>query len=346
MGKKRGHGEGSVDRVGNRYRARVMVGGRRYQGYFDSKRAALDWIAELRVRAGQGLLSEPSKLTLGEYLHHWLENVARHAVRPWTYVSYESKVRVHLIPELGGVRLRALKASDLEAFYSRRLQAGFSRRTVEYLHAILHRALGHAERQGLIPFNPADRVQPPRPVRTPGTLRVLSTEEARRFLEAAREYDYYPLFVLALTTGLRLGELLGLKGEGIDFEAGVLYVRRSLYRIRGEGVENEPKSAAGRRKVTLPAPTLAVLREHRRARAERRLAAGPTWDAEGAGLVFTTATGRPIHPRNVNRALESVLKRAGLPPIRFHDLRHSHATLLLALEENPGWSREGWATAR
>jgi len=201
-------------------------------------------------------------------------------------------------------------------------------------------------RWALLATNPADRVKAPRPQPRPEALRALSPEEARRFLEAAREYDYYPLFVLALATAMRLGELLGLRWEDVDFGAGVVYVRRSLYRVRGEWVEGEPKSAAGPRKITLPAPTLAVLKEHRVAQLAARLKAGADWAAEGAGLVFATATGRPIHPRNVTRTLESVLKRAGLPPIRFHDLRHSHATMLLTAGENPGRSRSGWGTAR
>jgi integrase len=333
MPKKRCHGEGHIYQVGRRFRAEITVGGVRHRAYFDTRRETTAWLAEIRLKAERGLLVEPSKVTLEEYLRHWLEHVVRHTVRPWTFAGYESKVRVHIIPALGQVRLQALRPPDLEAFYSRKLAAGLSRRTVEYLHAILHRALGHAERQGLIPFNPADRVRPPRPARTPGRLGVLSPEQARRFLEAARQYEYGPLFVLAVTTGMRLGELLGLKWQDIDFEAGAVHVRRALYRVRGEWVEGEPKSAAGKRKITLPALAVAVLKEHRVAQLEARLKAGAAW--EETGLVFTTATGRPIHPRNVNRALESVLKRAGLPRIRFHDLRHSHATLLLMLGENP-----------
>ncbi len=134
---------------------------------------------------------------------------------------------------------------------------------------------------------------------------------------------------------MRLGELLALRWEDVDLSAGTIHVRRTLYRLTGRWAVGEPKSAAGRRKVVVPGAVLGILREHRRARREARLKAGPDWSGEFGDLVFATATGRPIHPRNITRALKAILKRAGLPEIRFHDLRHSHATLLLVGGENP-----------
>jgi integrase len=314
-----------------RWRATITLEYRRLTRDFDTRREALAWLAEIRLKADRGLLPEPSRVTVGEYPAFWLENGAKPSVRPPTFRQYEQYVRNHISPILGTVRLQALKPADIQALYARRLGDGLSRRTVQLIHAVLHKALSQAVDWGLLAFNPADRVKAPRPARK--EFKVLTPEEARRFLEAARNFDYYPLFVLALTTGMRLGELLGLKWQDIDFEAGAVHVRRGLYRIRGAWVEGEPKSAAGKRKVVLPALAVEALREHRVAQLEAKLKAGAAW--EDNGLVFTTAAGRPIHPRNVSRALESVLKRAGLPRIRFHDLRHSHATLLLMLGENP-----------
>ena len=335
MGKKRGHGEGTVYQVGNRWRAEVMVGGVRHRAYFETRKEALTWLAEIRLRADRGMLPEPSKVTLGEYLQHRLKNVARHTVRPWTYVSYESRVRVHIIPELGHIRLQALKPSDLEAFCSRKLQAGLSRRSVAFLHAVLRRAMGHAERLGLIDRSPAARVEPPR--WNAPQARTLSPEEAARFLEAARRSEYYPLFVLALATGMRKGELLALRWSDVDLAEGTVRVTRTLYRVGGRWVEGEPKTAAGKRKVVLPPGAATVLKEHRVAQLGARLKAGAGWAPEPGleDLVFTSRTGKPILPRNVNRALEAVLRRAGLPRLRFHDLRHSHATLLLKEGVNP-----------
>ena len=333
MGSRRGRGEGSVFRYRGRWRAAIRLEYRRLTRDFDTKREALAWLAEVRLKADRGLLPEPSRVTVGEYLAFWLENGAKPSVRPPTFRQYEQYVRNHLIPVLGNVKLQALKPADIQALYARRLGAGLSRRTVQLIHAVLHRALSQAVAWGLIAFNPADRVKAPRPARK--EFKVLTPKEARRFLESAREWDYYPLFVLALTTGMRMGELLGLKWEDVDLEAGAVRVRRVLYRVKGRWVEGEPKSAAGRRQVPIPAGVAAALKEHRKKVVELKLKAGPEWSAEFGELVFPTPTGRPHHPRNVQRALKAVLKAAGLPDIRFHDLRHTHATLLLAEGVNP-----------
>jgi integrase len=265
-------------------------------------------------------------------MRRWLEVSARPSVRPPTYRQYEQYVRNHIIPGLGNIRLQALKAPDIQAFYKERLDRGLAPRSVRIIHAVLHRALEQAVKWGLIVFNPADRVDLPK-IAGSGA-RPLSPEEVRRFLEAARASAYYPLFVVAVCTGLRMAEINGLRSDDVDLEAGAVYVRRILYRMRGQWVESEPKSGAGKRKVVLPAPVLVMLREYRKAQLEQRLKAGPDWHQEFGDLVFSTASGRPIHPANIHRELKAVLSRAALPPIRFHDLRHTHATLLLALGEN------------
>ncbi len=281
-------------------------------------------------------------MTVGEYLAFWLENGAKPSVRPPTFRQYEQSVRNHLIPVLGNVKFQALKPADIQALYARRLGEGLSRRTVQLIHAVLHRALSQAVAWGLLAFNSADRVKAPRPARK--EFKVL-TPEARRFLEAAREYDYYPPFVLALTTRMRLGELLGLKWQDIDLEAGAVHVRRGLYRIRGEWVEGEPKSAAGKRKIALPAQAVATLKEHRVAQLQARLRAGPAW--EDNGLVFTTATGRPIHPGGHPPDPEGRPDpgRPGGPAVPRLKAQPRHDAAY-GRGEPPGWFRKGWGTAR
>ncbi|MER3399046.1 MAG: site-specific integrase [Chloroflexota bacterium] len=333
--RRRGKGEGSIYQPRGRtdWRAEIRVGAKRLVRYFKTQREAQLWLAQVRVEAARGLLPEPSKVTLGEYLTFWLENGAKPTVRPPTLRQYEYAVRVHLNPDLGGRRLQELKPADIQTLYSQKLATGLSRRSVQIIHAVLHRALKQAVEWGLLAQNPADRVKAPRPGRR--EFRVLTPEEAARFLEAARASEYFALFATALGTGLRLAELLGLRWSDIDFEAGTIQVRRTLCWVRGSWVEGEPKTAAGRRKVVLPPELLGILKEHKRAQAEAKLKAGPGWSSEYGDLVFSTRAGQPIPGQSLRRGLKQVLKRAGLPAIRFHDLRHTHATLLLVGGVNP-----------
>jgi len=231
------------------------------------------------------------------------------------------------------VRLDQLTPAILQAAYARLLGRGLSPKSVLNAHRLLHRALADAVRWGLLARNPCDLVDPPRVPRP--VVRALDADGVARLLAACAGDDLGPLITVAVLTGLRLGELLGLQWDDVDLEAGAVYVRPIFYRMRGQWVESEPRSAAGKRKVVLPAPVLVMLREYRKAQLEQRLKAGPDWHQEFGDLVFSTASGRPIHPANIHRELKAVLSRAGLPPIRFHDLRHTHASLLLKDGVNP-----------
>lgn len=245
-----------------------------------------------------------------------------------TYEGYERTLRLHVIPEIGSVRLARLTPQALSLLYQRLLDKGLSARTVQLTHAILHRALRQALRWRLIPVNPADAVDAPRPERR--EFRVLALEEVRRLLEATRGDRLEALYAVALTCGLRQGELLGLRWQDVDLDAGTLAVRQQAMRVQGRWVFPEPKTAAGRRSVTLPALTVGALRQHRARQNEERLQIGPAWQDE-LDLVFTNAIGGPIEKQNlVRRSFRPLLERAGLPRVRFHDLRHSAATLLLA----------------
>jgi integrase len=335
MSRRRGRGEGSVYRYRGRWRAAIQVNYRRLVKDFETRREALTWLAGVRLQADRGLLPEPSRLTVGEYLDFWLENGARPAVRPATLVLYESKLRKHVVPVLGQIRLQALKPADIQALYARKLGEGLSRRSVELIHVVMRRALSQAVRRGLLGDNPADRVDRPRSDRP--APRVLSPQEAARVLQAAREIGgtVYALVATFLAAGLRLGEALGLRWEDVDLEAGELRVVRTLQRLQGRWVEGEPKTARGRRRVPIPKELAAVLKEQRRHVAELKLRAGAAWCREFGDLVFPTPSGRPWDQRNLQRALDRVLARAGLGHLRVHDLRHTHATLLLVAGVNP-----------
>jgi integrase len=287
------------------------------------------WLTEIE----RGTALEPSKLTVGEYLAHWLGAYAATNVRPTTYRSYEQLIRVHLVPALGHIPLQKLSPAHLQAFYSDRLArgradgtGGLAPRTVRYLHSIVREALAQAVRWQLVARNVADATEPPRAVRP--HVQTWDTAQLRRFLTFAQDDEHYgPVWLVAVATGLRRGEVLGLRWEDVDLERGRLHIRRSLVEIGSALHIQEPKTESSRRVLPVPAEVVAALRAHRARQAEHRLRLGPAW--QDHGLVFTTASGGPIAPRNLLRRFKALAEAAGLPPIPFHGLRHAHATALL-----------------
>jgi integrase len=214
-----------------------------------------------------------------------------------------------------------------------KLRAGLASRTVGHIHRVLHKSLGQAVRWGLVVRNVADAVDPPKVHRA--EMRALNAEEARRLLAAAAGDPLEALYVLALTTGMRQGELLGLHWGDIDLEQGTIQVRRTIGRVRGKGfVESEPKSASGRRQITLAPSAVEALRRHWDHEFTERLGGGAV--PGPASLVFCNGLGKPIEPQNLlYRPFRKLLQRAGLPLMRFRDLRHSAATLLLSMGTHP-----------
>lgn len=333
MGKKRGHGQGSVTRRPNgKWLAQVLVDGRRLSHTVETKREAERWIRETLFKAERGLLpAEAARVTVAQFLDRWLEAKAAQ-VRPKTLEQYRDFVRLHLKPALGRLRLSELRPDHLQGLYSQMLGRGLAPKTVRLCHATIRAALNDALRWGLIARNPALAATPPRPARR--ELRVWSAAEARRFLEAVAGARFEAAYYLAIYCGLRIGEIAGLRWEDIDLEAGRLRVRRTLRRVAGQGlVVGEPKSEAGRRQVVLPGPVVEALRRRRLAQKEERLLAGAAWT--DSGYVFTTRTGGALDPQHLCDDFAERVAAAGLPRIRFHDLRHTCATLLLSAGVHP-----------
>ena len=245
----------------------------------------------------------------------------------------ETLIRVHIVPGLGEIRLAHLTPADVQAFYAERQMHKLSAKTVRQIHASLHRAVGQAVRQNILARNVVDLVDAPRAARY--DMQTLTSEEARALLAAASDDRLESLYVLAVATGMREGELFGLRWRDVDLDRAALSVRQTVARSHKGAFEfAEPKTAKSRRQISLAQSAIAALRSHRLRQNAERLSVGPEWAK--LDLVFTNELGRPLSPTNLYRdSFRPLLKRAHLPQIRFHDLRHTAATLLLARNIHP-----------
>lgn len=295
-----------------------------------TKREVESKVAELIQKTHIGFV-DAGRVTVHQFLADWMP-AAETTLRASTARRYADAIRLHIEPQLGNIRLSKLAPGDLQSLYTNRLAAGLSPTTVHHLHAILHRALDQAVKWGYVMRNVADAVDPPR--RNRPEMRCWSSEEVTRVLRAAEGDEYEALWHLALTTGMRRGELLGLRWSDVDLDAGSLSVARTLSRGKTSRLEaGEPKTQAGRRRVALPASTVARLRRHQTRQKAVWLEVGPAY--ADRNLVFATVNGTPIHPNTLARAFGRLITKAAVPRIRFHDLRHTSATVLLARGEHP-----------
>jgi integrase len=270
--------------------------------------------------------------TTQAYLLEWLETV-RPQLRPRTWQRYEELIRLHALATLGRVQVAQLGPERIQLCLTEALQKGLSPTTVGHLHAVLHRALAQAERWGVIARNPAALVDPPRMVRR--EMQTFSPAQVRTLLATARGDRLEAVWVLAVTTGMRQGELLALHWREVDLDTGRLAVTGSLQRIRGAGLTiTEPKTLRSRRQVILTPIAVSALQQHWKAQRRELEIAGDQW--RDSDLVFTNVVGGPLQRDHVvKRNFDPLLVRAGLPRIRFHDLRHTAATLMLSQGVHP-----------
>jgi integrase len=274
----------------------------------------------------KGLIFDAGKLTVGEHLEQWLADVVKPSASHRTYSTNAQQVRDHMAPTLGRIKLKELRKAHIDRLYREKLDFGLSPSTVRRVHAVLHKALEEAVKGDLIPRNPATHANKPKVKQD--EIEPLDTSQAAAFLKAAKGDRFEALYILCLMCGLRQGEALALRWRDIDLDGGTLRVNLQLQRVRdGGGLRfSEPKNAS-RRTVGLPQRAVSALKSHRKRQVEEKLAAGSLYRDEG--LVFASRHGTPIDAQNVvNRYYKPLLKRASLPPIRFHDLRHSCLSLL------------------
>src|SRR5215211_4491511 len=322
-------------RYEGRFVAMTPTGPKRRYVYGKKYKDVEKKLVALMGDATRGLVYYHENMSVGNYLEQWLETAVRGTVRPRTYERYRSIVQVHLVPAIGRVKLKSLTPAHVRGLYRQKLDGGLSPQSVVHIHRTLSKALKQAVSDGLIPRNVAASVKPPQPRRE--EMRPLSREQVRTFLDAVTGDRLEALYVVAVTTGLRRGELQGLKWEDIDLDAGTLQVRRSLSEPKGGYIFEAPKSGKGR-SVRLTQRAVAVLKAHRKRQLEERMERGALWQENG--LVLPSSVGTPLLGGNLNRAFKSALRRAGLPEIRFHDLRHTCATLLLRQGVNPKFVQE------
>ena len=321
---KRGNGEGTLIKVGDRYKGAVTMGhdasGRQVRRYFTA--ATLEeGRAKLRelIASRSGVTDlNAHRVTVAEYLDRWLASKER-TVRTTTIQGYEYLVRRHLKPRIGSLKLIAVTALKVEQLVADMLRAGESPYLTKGSLGLLKGAFKQAVIWQLIPVNPAEYVRPPEIPHK--EMRVWTPDEAIRFLEATRDDKLYPLWYLALSTGMRKGELLALRWENVDLTEGFLRVVEAATRVRGGIKLGEPKTRAGRRKVYLASDVTAILKDHR---VNQALELG-----RHATLVYVDSHGGHLWPRNVTREFHRAAEGAGVPRIRFHDLRHTAASLLI-----------------
>ena len=239
------------------------------------------------------------------------------------------------MPEIGNIRLTGLRPDHLQSLYSAKLSAGKSRRTVQHIHAVIHKALTHAVKWGLLVRNVADSVDVPRP--THKAPEIITQDQLRIFLDSVRENRLYALYVTAITTGMRKAEILGLRWSDVDMEAGIIAVSQVAQTVHKLGIVlSEPKTEKSRRSIDLPVVAVEALRAHRENQRHY-------YDFEGfkdRDLVFPTKRVTPIGSRNILKYFHDALEKAGLPKVRVHSLRHLHATLLLSQEFILRWFRK------
>lgn len=340
--------DGHVRKRGNKYCFVVDIGpdpqtGKRRQKWFSGYRTEREAKKE-RTRVineiNQGRFVEPSKLTVKAFLHQWIENYARDNCAPRTLQGYESIIEHHLAPTLGKKAIDKLKPLDIQKYYTEKLRngrvdgkGGLSARTVLHHHRLLHEALEYAVKWQIIPINPAKAVSPPKAKKA--EFNVLTKEQIQMVLEHSKGKPYYNVVFLAIHTGMRRGEIFGLKWKDIDFNNQILSIRRTLQRIKNKGyvLLDATKTDGSRRSVTLTDSVIQLLKQIKDKQEKDKLIFGSAYDDQD--LVFATPEGKFLNMENLTRNFGRMVKKLDVPYVRFHDLRHCHATILMLQGVHP-----------
>lgn len=324
--KRRIKGDGSITRRGNgTWRAQINLNGRRISFGARTKAECQQWLRQNVRTVDEMIEKKDSTITVSEYMENWLDTI-RMSLRPKTITNYEGIIRLKVNPLIGKMKLTDLNLIRIERFYADLLELGNGPRTVRHTHSVLHRAFQRAVRYDLLVKNPTSGAILPR--YSPPEMKVLDEAQVNQFLMAARGSPYEALYYLAIVTGMRMGEIYGLTWDDLHWHTGELNVHRQIQEKKGGGWDfYEPKTRFGTRMVKLGDGTLTVLRNHK-SRQELEMAfAGDRWQHNN--LIFPSVSGTPLNKSNMRKDYNRVLSLAGIPHIRFHDLRHTAASLML-----------------
>ena len=285
---------------------------------------------ELLVNLEKGIYVSSTRLSVAELLYHWLEGYAKTNCSPRTFEGYKSIIDNHIIPNLGHFQLKHLQPQAIQAYYGKMITS-LSARTVNHHHRVLYQALKFALRQGYIGRNPCELVDAPSPKKK--LMRTLTPTEVEILLDVAQDSRYYPVIYTALSTGLRQAELLGLRWRDIDLDLLSISVSRILYKRNGVSQFKEPKTDHSRRRVAMTPKLALYLRGYQAEQTALRLALGTTLGLDD--LVFSSVEGKPLNPYGLSHTFHRITVKAGLEGVRFHDLRHTFASLMLLQGAKP-----------
>ncbi len=355
--RKRGHGEGSIyQRKDGRWTAQITTGydpktGKQIRRtvYGRTRQEVNEKMTEILRSIQLGTYVAPNKLTFGEWLDIWLEEYVKPHVRPSTYDNYGRWIRNHVKKDLGNIELIKLQTNQIQRFYNQKLkekklngrEGTLSTRSVRYMHTLIHDCLEQAVKEGKIYRNPAKATKPPKVEKR--EVSYLSTDQINNFLKQIADDPWYIAFLVALGTGLRVGELAALRWENVDLEKGIIKVKEAVYRVKNDDkraaekktklIFQPPKTEKGRRVVPLPENIRIELKRHRKAQAQTKLLLGAMYKDEG--FVFAWEDGRMVTPDYLSKRFLKLIRDAGYEGIHFHSLRHSYASALLKAGEHP-----------
>jgi integrase len=327
MARRRANNEGTIFYRASRgeWVAQVSLNGKRLTKYAKTQRECREWVKETQIKIGNGLTFSGTQVTLAKFIETWLDGKGL-SRRPRTVLQYRQICDFHILPHLGKMRLQEIQPVHLNQLYLMKKEEGRGARTVQLIHIVMHCVLQQAMKEGILGRNPADAVQRPKVEET--ERHILTEEQAQRLVIASQGKRFGVLYYLALMTGMREGELLGLKWEDLDWTRGIVEVKRQLQRSAGQGLALvPPKTKAGRRQIKIGQETLERLAAHRSQQDLQKSAMGDRWVEND--LIFPNTLGKPLSGRDMIIEFKSLLKKNGLPNIRFHDLRHTSLSFLL-----------------